>query len=100
MEKTTHLKLCKLHPLVKYDKLNSGHWKTGVGLGRGNPKFGHRKSDVDHMLLICRGGEPDLVCTGRSKSFRETLLGFNHKVRLRDLLVGYFTYVSNSFVIT
>lgn len=52
MEKTTHLKLCKLHPLVKYDKLNSGHRKTGVGLGRGNPKFGHRKTDVDHRLLI------------------------------------------------
>lgn len=52
MEKSSHLKLCKLQPLVKYDKLKSGQRKTDVG--RENPKTGHRNSSRDHMAAhIC-----------------------------------------------
>ncbi|XWS53488.1 hypothetical protein CRYUN_Cryun10bG0005500 [Craigia yunnanensis] len=51
MEKSSHLKLCKLQPLVKHDKLKSGQRKTDVG--RENSKTGHRKNERDHMGHIC-----------------------------------------------
>ena len=51
MEKSSHLRLCKLQPVVKYDKLKSGQRKTDVG--RENSKTGHRKTDGDHMGHIC-----------------------------------------------
>ncbi|XVF66076.1 hypothetical protein PTKIN_Ptkin10aG0005100 [Pterospermum kingtungense] len=54
MEKSSLLKLSRLQPLVKYDKLKSGQRKTDVG--RENSKTGHRKSNNDHMaehICLC-----------------------------------------------
>lgn len=51
-------KLCKLHPVVKYDKSNSGHRKIDVGKER--PKSSHLKAEayqpVGHMLCCSSSG--------------------------------------------
>lgn len=44
---SNHLKLCRLHPVVKYEKSNSGHRKMDDG--RENPNPSHRKDDVYHI---------------------------------------------------
>ncbi|XVF38898.1 hypothetical protein REPUB_Repub20aG0142600 [Reevesia pubescens] len=51
IEKSSHLKLCKLQPLVQYDKFMSGQRKIDVR--RENSKSGHRKTDGVHMGHIC-----------------------------------------------
>ncbi|WRX21984.1 hypothetical protein QQP08_014471 [Theobroma cacao] len=81
MEKSNHLKLCKLQPLVRYDKLKSGHLKTDVG--RENSKSGHRKTDEYHMGHIC-------LCSA-AKSPRGNSSSLTMKLDLRQVFGGIFS---------
>ena len=77
MEKSSHLILWKLQPLVKYDKLKSGQRKTDVG--REKSKSGHRKTKRDHMGHIClcfhaREGGFVLILGIGVQASKETLL--------------------------
>lgn len=47
IEKPKNQKLCKLHPVVKYDKSNSGHRNIDDGKERSNSS--HRKAEVYHL---------------------------------------------------
>ena len=55
IEKPKNPKLCKLHPVVKYDMSNSGHRNTDDSKDRSNSS--HRKAEVYHLV-----GHISIIC--------------------------------------